>query len=693
MLEGNVEGRPGTKDVRFRHMGFLLYCGLGLAASGTLLTEPAFAEDEFIGLGVLEGQRHSEALAISADGSVIVGRSGKYAFRWTARDGMTDIGELGSHSMMKVRNMATAVNSDGSVIVGESGHQAFRWTARDGMVGLGFLSETAPGIEFANHSRATGVSGDGSIIVGTSNGLAFRWTAGEGMTRLDLSPAHDSSMATAISADGRVIVGAADFFIAGHSGFSVTQAFRWSATQGTTRLGTLPHSTTSTATAVNHDGSVIAGYSGDEAFRWTRRTGMVGLGVLPGTTQSISIPAAISADGSVIVGHAFDEYGSRDEMAFRWTERTGMQLVGDWLAENGIDVGDWQLERATGISADGTVIVGSGLNLARKRREAWLARAGGLIGVEEFTSTLAGISAVGTAVMGAMDTLLHGLHGRPVTRRRGAPGWCAWASGDIGRNTHGQDDGGFGLGEFGLCHRDAETYYVGIGIAYSHFSQDLAYDGRMYSDGAILSLEGQLKLAEAAGAPLWLVTTGSAGFSGMEIERGYLNGGAIDSSRGDTTQYSYGLSGRLEWENALRLSANASVSPHVKATVLHARIDGYTETGGGFPAVFSTMKKTVGEIRTGADIDWTPGDTVRFYAGAEYVRRLGDPEFVVSGTVPGLFDFTGLGSGQYERRDWAQMRAGMEYGLGRGLLNLSLNGTTKGPVPAWWVNLSYGLSL
>ena len=41
--------------------------------------------------------------------------------------------------------------------------------------------------------------------------------------------------------------------------------------------------------------------SGDEAFRWTQATGMVGLGDLPGGSFN-SIAWGVSADGSVVVG-------------------------------------------------------------------------------------------------------------------------------------------------------------------------------------------------------------------------------------------------------------------------------------------------------------------------------------------------------------------------------------------------------
>src|SRR5688572_13401343 len=74
---------------------------------------------------------------------------------------------------------ALAVSSDGSTVVGDSnsasGVEAFRWTAAGGMVGLGDL----PGDTFSSGAR--GVSSDGSVVVGGSRSAsgneAFRWTS------------------------------------------------------------------------------------------------------------------------------------------------------------------------------------------------------------------------------------------------------------------------------------------------------------------------------------------------------------------------------------------------------------------------------------------------------------------------------------------------------------------------------------
>src|SRR6516162_4877110 len=75
---------------------------------------------------------------------------------------------------------------------------------------------------------------------------------------------------------------------------------------------------------------------------------------------------------TVVVGTAIDASGQ--PQAFRWTRATRMQSVLTLLlAAKVVTMAGWQLTSANGVSADGTVIVGDGvdpLGLA----QAWIAR-------------------------------------------------------------------------------------------------------------------------------------------------------------------------------------------------------------------------------------------------------------------------------------------------------------------------------
>jgi probable HAF family extracellular repeat protein len=151
------------------------------------------------GLGFLadDGNHYeSEALGISGDGLVVVGRakntdpnnaskSVREAFVW--EDGvMTGLGFL-QDDTGKVESEATAASYDGSTLVGtskvddpnnpaKSVKQAFIWEGGV-MTGLGFLADAAGPFE----SKATGVSADGSVVVGESKIAvgkeSFVWTA------------------------------------------------------------------------------------------------------------------------------------------------------------------------------------------------------------------------------------------------------------------------------------------------------------------------------------------------------------------------------------------------------------------------------------------------------------------------------------------------------------------------------------
>src|SRR5262249_47572381 len=228
---------------------------------------------------------------------------------------------------------------------------------------------------------ANGVNADGTVVVGASfkpppppspprppQPEAFRWTAETRMVGLGFLPGDNKSFANGVNPNGTV-VGGSSFSSFGISG---RQAVRWG--KGTvTGLGFLPGGTCSSAAGVNADGTVVVGggspISG-EAFRWTAATGMVGLGFLPG--GGFSEARGVNADGTVVVGQARDASGRAQ--AVRWTARTRMQSVLTLLqAAKVVFMAGWQLTSANGVSADGTVIVGDGVD-PLLNHQAWIAR-------------------------------------------------------------------------------------------------------------------------------------------------------------------------------------------------------------------------------------------------------------------------------------------------------------------------------
>jgi probable HAF family extracellular repeat protein len=317
---------------------------------------PPPAAASFQRLGTIAGWSQSQAWGVSGDGKVVVGQLSRLgsetrAFRWTAGAGMQDLGTLGG-----ANSEAYAASGDGAAIVGRAtntsgNYRPFRWTPTGGMQNL---PSSPP--EFLS-GDALDVSADGNSVVGVF-GFAERWTATGGLEDLG------NFSSRGLSSDGQVVVG--------NNGHAV----RWTPTGGLQDLGTVG-GTESFADDASGNGSVVVGQSRDatpwgfwKAFRWTAATGMRDIGTLGGP---MAAAYNVSDNGSVVVGRALTSSSSASDRAFRWTTQKGMQNLQELLVKAGVtSVSGWILLGATGVSADGTVIVGEGINPA-KQREAFRA--------------------------------------------------------------------------------------------------------------------------------------------------------------------------------------------------------------------------------------------------------------------------------------------------------------------------------
>lgn len=151
----------------------------------------AFRWTEAGGMEILDSFRNgypddnSVARDINDDGVIVGWGSGDdnlhWPFRWSEQDGVQDLGNLDGTRKFAY---AYAINNAG-VIVGWDGHgngTAFRWTAANGMENLGSLG--IDGLGAPGSSQAWAID-DAGVIVGrtsiTGGGShAFRWIAGSG---------------------------------------------------------------------------------------------------------------------------------------------------------------------------------------------------------------------------------------------------------------------------------------------------------------------------------------------------------------------------------------------------------------------------------------------------------------------------------------------------------------------------------
>jgi uncharacterized membrane protein len=337
----------------------------------------------FEGLGFLVGDTNSFALDVSGNGRVVVGRSSvqvgtryiETPFYWTHETGMK--------ALTKLSGRATASNSDGSVVVGTTSEgQAFRWIAGKGVTELG-----AP---TGGTSAAVDTSEDGSVVIGfftepSNGGGTFRWTMAGGLQPLDPT----ISSLTGVSRDSSILVGTR--VVAG-----VSAAFRWSVTGGFFDF-TPAEGTNTTALAMTSDASAVSGsglFSGAfRVFRWSTEQ--------PATSQFLRVPSAITEAGERVTVRGLSDNPERiacyvsvpgkepkDENA---EEKVGSACFGMWgsvssprtavyvsdlaatLLTLGVELDGWTLTRSNAISADGTILVGSGID-PDGNSQAWVAR-------------------------------------------------------------------------------------------------------------------------------------------------------------------------------------------------------------------------------------------------------------------------------------------------------------------------------
>lgn len=219
--------------------------------------------------------------------------------------------------------------------------------------------------------------------------------------RVDL-PLPVENAALGVAPDGKSLVG---WTRVGDN----TWAIRWTELGGTEALGELPGGDVfAEARATTKGGELIVGVTstdlGLQAFMWTPKYGME---VVTDAHMPTFCSAAhgVSQDGRVIVGQAYNCGCGAEGRAFRWSLETGF----DFLVGNPQDGGGLFLpERALGVSADGSVIVGAAKGARGTEAFYWTERYGA-VGLGDlpggmFYSVANAVSADGSTVVGVSWT-------------------------------------------------------------------------------------------------------------------------------------------------------------------------------------------------------------------------------------------------------------------------------------------------
>jgi probable HAF family extracellular repeat protein len=348
-------------------------CALvGLSLGASLVVSSAIADPGFTGIGDLTGGAFlSEAFGINQSGTEVVGYSATgtnqtRAFHWSAGT----LTPLADPSGIYTPRVAYSIINRG-VIVGEAsgpnGVEAFKYNTQGGQR-FRAIGGNTPGGFFGG--TAYDVDAGGSVTVGTRENPGFaleavRWD-GPGITGLGYLVPNGGflSEAYAISLDGSTIVGQSD---------APSGAVAFAAVDGNPMqaLGSLPNSTESAANGVNADGSVIVGFStipgATVATLWLSGSPQI----LPDLPGGFNFASAAACDdvGDSVVGRASGNEGIE---AVIW--RAGdIHTIKQVLLDAGVtNVAGWTLTAAYGISSDGLVVCGTGINPAGQT-EGWVA--------------------------------------------------------------------------------------------------------------------------------------------------------------------------------------------------------------------------------------------------------------------------------------------------------------------------------
>lgn len=324
-----------------------------LAAIAALALE-AHAQVTLEYLAPQAGQFSSAAYGCNATGSTVAvisfGQTVR-ALRWTPSVGsMTVAALIPSHSASAFGmsgNGGTMVGTSENSGSGPSVRRPVIWRGGLPPIDLGNLPGTLAGLALASNY-------EGSVIVGMSEPYAysnlfkgFRWTEVGGMVAIPGPNGLPSMIPSDVSDDGEIIVGEAASVacrVVGPPGEFIPQS-----------LGVLPGTSSSRATAISGDGTVIVGYSSspwDEVpFRWSVNGGMVALPVPTGFAR----PFDVSNNGRTIVGQGTSSSGTA---AIAWSEGLGFVNLNAYLDSQGVSRGGDTLSTATGVSRNGDVIVG-----------------------------------------------------------------------------------------------------------------------------------------------------------------------------------------------------------------------------------------------------------------------------------------------------------------------------------------------
>lgn len=291
-----------------------------------------------------------QALGMSADGAVVVGfcedsSDPKVAFRWEA--GVTTVlADNGEGSD------ARGVSNDGTMVVGRSNSRPARWSNGTRTIHRTYVQDPSFGSGYIFD-----ISSDKNILLGYSSD-----SQGPNWVYWDLSSGSDpEAIRVYTGASAQTVTGMADngSVMSGTVSSTNPRANSWTSAGGSKLVPQYLSYTRSYAHGISSNGAVLVGEatSGDPgtgiALSWQISSGnATELGVEGYADRT-------NSNGTVITGVGKIDGVANTAFLWRGGAAVGLRAA---LAAAGADIQGWTITAITGMSPDGSILTGYGLN-------------------------------------------------------------------------------------------------------------------------------------------------------------------------------------------------------------------------------------------------------------------------------------------------------------------------------------------
>lgn len=682
----------------------------GTGVAGADNTNRAFRWTEANGvmqnLGVLPGGQNSGAKGVSADGSVVVGdsisASGVSAFRWTEATGMISVEDWLRNNGVAVASDFTAsaedVSANGNVIIGQT-KAGTAYIARVVPTAAKFDGKSERTVQPSATDAKTPTPADDAKAQTPSDGLTVQSTANDGKAQAPVDDAKaqttaGSDKAQTPSVDATAQTPADGLTVQSPANDGKAQAPVDDAKAQTPSDGAKAQTPADSDKSQTPSVDVTAQKPADDAKTQTPSddTKTQAPAGDKGQTPSVEVTAQTPADDGKARTPSDDTRGQtpRDDAKTETPADDGKAVVPapDGKTQRPADEATTQApangsQTQTPLNDGKAQPPATGAEAQSPAPEQAVTRSG-IIDVAQYDRTLAARPTASIGI-GYASTLLNGAHGEPM-RNLLEPGRQSFGLVfDVGHDNGRGTKDSFGIADigYGIGLEGGATARLAFGVI--HNETDIDTGGSSIYRGSYIAPEISMPVAGN-----FFATLGAYYAPGeISVERGYLNGGMKDYSRGKADLETWAARLRFDWLNAATIG-DWQLTPYGSLTYAQAKMDGYTESNGSFPAIFNVTRDHSTVLRAGLDGVTDLTDTIRLLARAEAAYRFEKEAASTSGSILGLYGFRF--GGQEIDQFWIRGGVGAEFDIAGGTASLNVNVTTQGSDPTVWLRSGWKVS-